>query len=110
MKQLFSLRGRATRLQWWTIWLVIVLLGPLVDMIVAKDDVPAWIAVWGVACVAVMLWIGLAANVRRWHDINRSGWMSLVFLVPLLGPLIVLLYNGCIPGDASDNRYGAPAL
>ncbi len=48
---------------------------------------------------------GLAAAVRRLHDIGKSGWMILIGLIPLIGGiwLIVLLATDSNPGD---NEYG----
>lgn len=41
----------------------------------------------------------------RLHDTNRTGWLALVALVPILGGLmsLALLF---IPGDDGDNDYG----
>lgn len=48
----------------------------------------------------VLLIPGLAAGVRRMHDVDRSGWF--VWLP------FVNLYFLCQPGDSGPNRYGAP--
>lgn len=47
----------------------------------------------------------LAAVVRRLHDAGKSGWMFLVILIPLAGPiwLIVLL---CTDSDPNMNKWG----
>lgn len=49
----------------------------------------------------------LAAGSRRLHDMNKSGWMQLLWLIPALG-WIYLIYVLAQPGDAGDNQYGAP--
>ncbi len=48
---------------------------------------------------------GLAASVRRLHDVGKSGWYLLVYLIPIAGPiwLLVLLCTDSQPGD---NKYG----
>ena len=38
----------------------------------------------------VSLWIILALHVKRLHDLNRSGWWSLLLFTPLT-PIIVLI-------------------
>ena len=47
-----------------------------------------------------------AAGARRLHDINKSGWMQLLWLIPILG-WIYLIYVLAQPGDTADNQYGA---
>lgn len=47
----------------------------------------------------------LSVGVRRLHDVNRSGWLLLVILVPILGQ-IVLLYFFLQKGTAGSNRFG----
>ena len=48
----------------------------------------------------------LAAGARRLHDINKSGWMQLIVLIPIFG-LLYLIYLLVQEGDAADNQYGA---
>jgi uncharacterized membrane protein YhaH (DUF805 family) len=48
----------------------------------------------------------LAVGARRLHDMNKSGWMQLLWIVPILG-WIYMIYLLAQPGDAVDNQYGA---
>ena len=47
----------------------------------------------------------LAVSVRRLHDQDRSGWLLLLVLIPVLGwfALLVLM---CLEGTKGDNSYG----
>ena len=29
-------------------------------------------------------------TIRRLHDVNQSGWLALLMLVPVIGPLVLL--------------------
>ncbi|MCB9802154.1 MAG: DUF805 domain-containing protein [Pseudomonadales bacterium] len=49
---------------------------------------------------------GLAAAVRRLHDVDKSGWLLLLVLIPVIG-WIPLLYWFLKRGSASDNTYGS---
>jgi uncharacterized membrane protein YhaH (DUF805 family) len=49
----------------------------------------------------------LAAAVRRLHDTDRSGAMLLLALIPVAGPLILLVFFAT-PGTDGPNRYGDP--
>lgn len=55
----------------------------------------------------VLLVPSLAMTTRRLHDINKSGWWQLLFLIPFIG-FIVLLVWLCIKGDVGPNQYGNP--
>ena len=48
------------------------------------------------------LWV---ITIRRLHDMNRSGWYSLFFLLPILNVLLslYLLFGS---GSTGSNRYG----
>ncbi len=48
---------------------------------------------------------GLAVTVRRLHDIGKSGWWILISLIPIIGPiwLLVLLATD---SQSGDNEYG----
>ncbi|MBP9792132.1 MAG: DUF805 domain-containing protein [Rickettsiales bacterium] len=57
-------------------------------------------------CSAVfvgMMYLSLAA--RRLHDINKSGWWSLIFIVPYIGALLWLLLF-FVEGNKGENHYG----
>lgn len=46
----------------------------------------------------------LAVGARRLHDIGRSGWWQLIWLVPVIG-WIILIYWCVQEGDAATNEY-----
>lgn len=47
----------------------------------------------------------LALNVRRLHDVERSGWSLLIVVVPLIG-VLVLLFLCASKGTDGQNKYG----
>lgn len=48
-------------------------------------------------------------TIRRLHDKNQSGWLSLVMLVPFIN-FFFLVYLCCAKGDEGTNNYGAPRV
>jgi uncharacterized membrane protein YhaH (DUF805 family) len=48
----------------------------------------------------------LAVVIRRLHDTDRSGWWLLIFLIPLIGSLVLLVFL-LLDGTPGDNRHGA---
>lgn len=54
------------------------------------------------------VWIEIAAQVRRLHDLGQSGWLAALNLVPGVSPLMWLVLV-LAPGQLHDNVYGAAA-
>ena len=51
----------------------------------------------------------IAVGVRRLHDVDRSGWWVLIWLVPLIGWIFIIVW-GCTRGTAGPNRFGPDPL
>jgi hypothetical protein len=47
----------------------------------------------------------LATTVKRLHDVNKSGWLLLLLLLPIAGVVWILLLL-LADSDLSDNKYG----
>jgi uncharacterized membrane protein YhaH (DUF805 family) len=48
---------------------------------------------------------GLAVAVRRLHDTDRSGWWIFLFLIPLIGAIVLIIWFSS-PGTDGPNRFG----
>jgi uncharacterized membrane protein YhaH (DUF805 family) len=48
---------------------------------------------------------GLAVGIRRLHDIDKSGWWSLIVLVPFVGAIVLIVWY-CQKGTPGANRFG----
>lgn len=48
---------------------------------------------------------GFAVQIRRLHDIGKSGWWYLLCLIPLIGSIILLVWF-CYDSQPGDNAYG----
>lgn len=47
----------------------------------------------------------LSVSVRRLHDTGRSGWWYWIFLVPFVGPIVLLIFL-IIPSEIYTNKFG----
>lgn len=56
--------------------------------------------VWGLATILPVL----GMEVRRLHDINYSGWLVLLCLIPFVGGIILLVFF-CLPTVNEGNKY-----
>lgn len=61
-----------------------------------------------VATWASMVYVNFAPSIRRLNDLNKTGWISLLHLVPLVN-ILLWLYLSFARGDEGVNDYGAPA-
>lgn len=50
-----------------------------------------------------------AVEVRRLHDTGRSGWWLLLWLIPMIGFIILLIWL-IGKGDEGDNEYGPDSV
>jgi uncharacterized membrane protein YhaH (DUF805 family) len=58
----------------------------------------------------LFLWPALAVQVKRWHDLDRSGWWVLINFIPIIGPIWALVETGFFRGTVGENRFGADPL
>jgi ACS family hexuronate transporter-like MFS transporter len=51
-------------------------------------------------------WIAIALQLKRWHDLEKTGWLVLINLVPVVGTVISLIVLGFFKGSAGSNKFG----
>ncbi|ANP48711.1 uncharacterized membrane protein YhaH (DUF805 family) [Streptomyces griseochromogenes] len=101
LKKYAVFSGRARRKEYWLFFLF-----AYITYIVFAGIGAAAHAVYLVAIPALAFLLpGLAVTVRRLHDTGRSGWMILLGLIPLVGPIILLVFY-CSDSAAGANKYG----
>lgn len=60
--------------------------------------------------VSIVLFLpSLAVAVRRFHDIDKSGWWYLFNFIPLIGWAFIIMWM-CTPGTPGRNEYGENPL
>lgn len=108
--KLFSFKGRASRTEFWLVLLlsVVVMIGldqytkPLFD-----KSTTEWVnAPVIIAMLIPFFWINIATEVRRLHDMRKSGFWAFIQIIPFLGGLIALIWLGFFAGNDEDNKYG----
>ncbi len=101
--------GRASRSEFW-FWVLFAVLvsiaATLIDVVLFSDSEMS--PVNTLAGVALLL-PNLSVSVRRLHDIDRSGWWILLGLIPIVGWIIIIIWN-CTKGTAGPNRFGPDPL
>jgi uncharacterized membrane protein YhaH (DUF805 family) len=107
----FTFSGRASRSEYWwfQLFYIIVVIGISFVSYAANTDTDS-----GLSAILLIWQLGniiplLAVQVRRLHDIDRTGWWCLVVFVPLIGWIVLLVWD-CTEGTGGDNRFGAAPL
>ena len=111
-----SFSGRSPRRNYWIAILFYALGGYLLQTLdYALWDITITEVAWNTtqyviaACYLVIFVLAWAMTVRRFHDIGRTGWWSLVCLLPLLGNILSIII-GLLASAEGANRYGPEPL
>lgn len=106
--------GRAPRSEfWWFLlftWAIHLLLG-----VIEAGLLPAYVDAETGAGPLNGLWSlftllpTISVSVRRLHDLGRSGWWWWLWLVPLIGSIILLVWF-CLRGTQGPNAHGPDPL
>mgnify|MGYP005690434091 FL=1 len=106
-----SINGRATRSEYWY-WTLFVILVSVFTLIIdvsllgssIDDEFTPLNSIWSLAVFIP----GITVTVRRFHDVNRSGWWILIILTVIgIIPYIYWLVKG---SDATENSFGPSSL
>ncbi|MFM9978765.1 MAG: DUF805 domain-containing protein [Sphingomonadaceae bacterium] len=98
--------GRSRRQEFWMFTLLSVLAAiaaTAIDMLLGfglADNGPVSI----VQSLAFLI-PSISVSVRRLHDVERSGWWLLLALVPIIGWIVLIVWN-CTEGTRGTNRFG----
>jgi uncharacterized membrane protein YhaH (DUF805 family) len=96
--------GRADRAEYWSFYLfAFLVVGGAVFCDMAYSGQTGRLSL--LALLAVFLPC-VAVTTRRLHDTDRSGWLQLVTVVPIIGPLMLFIWL-LSPGSRGTNAYDA---
>ena len=101
--------GRTARRTYWMTILGLFLLslcvsivgGILGGIVGGENNISSLLS--GVLSLATLI-PSIAIDVRRLHDINKSGWWLFISLVPFVGGIILLVFM-CLPSVNEGNNY-----
>lgn len=115
LRRILSPRGRASRSEFWGVtaaffasyFLVLIMSevlyadSPSTDFSTADAVYLFVLLAWAMFAIAF-----LATFVRRLHDVGRSGWSILLFVIPF--GFLILFFWATRRGDPLLNAYGGP--
>jgi len=120
---LFSLDGRATRLQYWLTKVAYIVGLQLMGLLLralnegtrdhgGAPSAPAALSVTLLALLMILIvwfmtaWANFAVNVKRWHDRDKSWTWALLGFVPIVGWIWQGIECGYLDGTLGPNRFG----
>ena len=98
--------GRAKRTEFWLFMLIHVIISLILSVLdffvlrITLGNLGLLSTLYGLALLVPILAVGC----RRLHDSGKSGWLQLIFLIPLVGWIIMIILFVLPSGD--DNKYG----
>ena len=106
-KNYINFQGRARRKAYWIFILfnliALVILG-LIESAIGLSGQNGYGILTGLYTLAMILPL-IALAVRRLHDTGRSGWWILIGLVPLVGPIVLIVFY-VTDSQPGSNQYG----
>ena len=109
LKKYAVFSGRARRKEYWFFVLfniIISIVLAVIDGVTGSFSPEAGMGLLGGIYTLAVLIPGIAVSVRRLHDTERSGWWLLIALVPLIGPIVLLVFM-VQDSKSGQNQYGA---
>ena len=98
--------GRAPRSEFWYFQLFIVLITIVSGLV---DELLVGYELLSLIFGLLTFLPAVSVTVRRLHDIGRTGWWWWIWLIPVVG-LIVIVVFGCTKGTLGENKYGHDPL
>ena len=109
MNKYDELCGRASREELWRFVsynMIFILAAVAIDNILGTTAAGLPYGIFNYLYILAVIIPGIAVAIRRLHDVGKSGWFSLVILIPVVG-LIWLLVLFCREGCDGENKYGS---
>jgi len=108
LKKYADFSGRARRREYWLFLLFNILISvvlTVIDFMIGTYSNTLGIGALGCIYFLAVLIPSIAVAVRRLHDTDRSGWWCLLFLIPIIGHIVLLIFM-IIDGTPGPNRFG----
>ena len=110
LKKAIDFTGRASMAEYWyfTLFYYLVLFGSALFIELLGDNILGDSLGWAFFIyLLVAIIASLSVLARRIHDTDRSAWHILWLVVPIIGPIWILVLT-LSQGDEKKNKYGLP--
>jgi uncharacterized membrane protein YhaH (DUF805 family) len=113
---LTSYDGRINRAKFWAaigIFIALGVIGLILDSVLGTRITlggGGQLGIIGLIISLASIYFALAVYAKRWHDRDKSGWWTLIILVPFIGFIWFIVECGILEGTKGPNRYGPDPL
>ncbi len=104
----FTFSGRINRATFWTRAMPVLFTYGMITNVVAVIEInnTGYYGPFSIILSLIGLWPNLAVMVKRLHDRSRSGWFILIGLIPVVGPIWLLVEVWFLASKPEPNRFG----
>lgn len=99
LRQFAQFTGRSTRKEFWmfmVFYLIFNMLAKLLGWMLNIDFIsPLYSLILLLPCLSIAA--------RRLHDIGKSGWWQLLYLIPIIGTLVLIYFY--VQESQGNNQY-----
>jgi uncharacterized membrane protein YhaH (DUF805 family) len=102
---LFEFEGRLNRYRYWIGFLISMIpigILTLTSVIVASVGNESVSNLIFIVNLIVSSWMIFSLTIKRWHDLNQSGWFSIFGFIPFVNIIL-----GFIKGTEGNNKYSS---
>ena len=108
LKQYVVFSGRSQRKEYWYFFLFNIL--ALFLLVFIDDAVGTLNPETGQGLISTIYMLAVilpyfGVGIRRLHDTNRTGWWLLLGFVPIIGPIVLIVFF-CLDSNQEENKYG----
>lgn len=101
LRQYADFAGRARRMEYWMFTLVNI----IITLVLVLLDYGLGTGFLNTIYSLAVFVPSIAVGARRLHDIGRSGWWQLLYLIPLIGAIILIVWFAT-DGKPEPNQWG----
>ncbi|HCD42227.1 MAG TPA: DUF805 domain-containing protein [Lachnoclostridium sp.] len=105
-KNYFNFRERTTVRGYWMAVLFNVIIALLLGVLSNVSNIFGTLSM--IYSIAGLI-PGIALGVRRLHDINKSGLWTFIAFVPIVGPILLIVWY-CFKSVDEGNRFGTEQI
>jgi uncharacterized membrane protein YhaH (DUF805 family) len=110
---LTSYEGRINRSKFWAcigIFIAGAIVATIIDNVIGTTFQGLPYGFVYVLYSLAMIYSVFAVYAKRWHDRDKSGWWTLIGLVPIIGGIWLIVELGILEGTRGPNRFGPDPL
>jgi uncharacterized membrane protein YhaH (DUF805 family) len=109
-RALFSFQGRMCRSDYWLKGFLPMLPFGIMNNILAYGIHEDWSRAIVIVLAIASIWPTMALIIKRLHDRNHSGWFACIMLIPIVGPIWLIVEVWFLKGTNGPNRFGNDPL